>query len=211
MMIRVEKIEGPGRVALIARISGRALPHVWEMSKSEFDQLKDWKRAIRDDYERELRERAALAGPDVFEIVKQSIAFGNVCRTTMAACLIVALALCVCAVDSPVGRGSTIVADDLPITDFVADRSGAEDARLAFFFNDRAIAHDSGAIPKAILYARRQVETKRGAERAATLAARDLLGAFTDAERRAACVQFASTVGWTPDALIKRMDEVFSE
>lgn len=211
MMIRVEKIEGPGRVALIARISGRALPHVLEMSKADFAQLKDWKQAIREDYERELRERAALAGPDVFEIVKESIAFGRVCRAGMAACVIIALALCVCAVDSPIGRGSTVVTFDKPVTDFIADRSGAEDARLAAFFTDRTIAHDLSAVPKAVLYARRQVETKRGAERAATVAARELLASFSAAERRGACVQFASTVGWTPDALLQRMDEVFSE
>ena len=57
MIIRVEKIEGPGRVALLARVSGKCLPHVWEMSRAEFEQIGDWKTAIREDYERELRER----------------------------------------------------------------------------------------------------------------------------------------------------------
>jgi len=210
MLFRIRKIERNGRVALTAQISEKARPHVWEMSAEEFAQIGDWRKAIAEDYRRELRERAALAGPDVFEIVRDAISPAALWRNALAAASIIVLMVLVCVADSPKTHGASDAVIETPVTDFVKERSGGEDERLARFFDERASAHDAAAIPKAVIYARRRQENARGVERQSTAAARNLLARFTDDERRAACVRYADTVGRLPADLLRRLEEVFA-
>ncbi len=209
MLFRIRKIERNGRVALTAQISESARPHVWEMSADEFAQIGNWRKAIAEDYERELRERASLAGPDVFEIVRDALSPAAMWRNALAAASILVLMVLVCVADSPKTRGASAMSET-PVTDFVKERSGGEDERLARFFDERAQLRDAAAIPKAILYARRKVESSRGVERQSTAAARNLLSQFTDDERRAACVRYADTVGRLPADLLRRLEEIFA-
>lgn len=213
MIFKIRKIEKNERVALIARISETARPHVWEMSREDFESLGNWRKAIREDYERALRERAALGGDDIFEIVKTALSPMAHVKTLVAAASLIALLFTVCVHESPNSRSpqkSQIIPIEESVTDFVKERSGGEDGRLATFFEERAIARDAKAIPKAILYACRSSVNRIGEQRKATVAAKHLLSSFTDSERRRACVEFADTVGREPADLLRRLEEVFA-